>query len=135
MSEIDNCCGTTCDKPVAKAEYEAQVAKVADLEAQVKKLAAHNDALVRIVLQLRDRWWPFVHGAACASDAAVNLLKKSADVLNNKSDPQYVRDIQADAIEKASQATRVSFSEGGPQWLCRVTDLQKYAGDVRRGEA
>ena len=22
MSEIDNCCGTTCDKPVAKAEYE-----------------------------------------------------------------------------------------------------------------
>ena len=44
--------------------------------------APHLQAVKSVLMRMRDRWWPFVHGAIGASQTARALLKESADVLN-----------------------------------------------------
>lgn len=53
--------------------------------ADARYLAAPRmQALESVLMRMRDRWWPFVHGAVGASQAARALLKESADVLNGE---------------------------------------------------
>lgn len=44
----------------------------------------HEEALSLVLMNMLERWWPFVHGAVTASDTAKNLLKKASDVLNRE---------------------------------------------------
>ena len=47
------------------------------------ELEAKNHALTGLVLQLIDRWWPFVHGNM-PSQTAKDLHKRAADALESK---------------------------------------------------
>lgn len=40
-----------------------------------------NARLTLVILKLRERWWPFVHGAVMASEAAKNLFQESGDAV------------------------------------------------------
>ena len=52
--------------------------------AEITKLKADNERLRGLILRAIDRWWPFVHGAIDASDAAKNLFRDLTDGIQKK---------------------------------------------------
>lgn len=65
MSEIDNCCGTTCDKPVAKAEYEAQVAKAAELDKMLSARVSRCGDIEAVLLNMANGKLPLPNQQDC----------------------------------------------------------------------
>lgn len=109
--------------------------KLHDTEAERDALAARNYELVGLILRMRDRWWPFVHGSVCPSDTAYNLGKESADILS-KSPQQFLRDIQAEAGRKGFIAGGIMQKTHGLSTRALIDQAANaYAAKVRKGGA
>lgn len=107
------------------------VNQLAKMSAERDALAAKCHAVVGVLLQVRDRWWPFVHGAVGASEAARGLLKKSADVLEMPP-AQHLRDIQAEAVQNAIKSCVVVKCVGTK--CISVRGLMQHVERVKAGE-
>lgn len=85
------------------------VNQLAKMSAERDALAAKCHCLIGVLMQMRDRWWPFVHGAVGASEAARGLLKKSADVI--EAAPELCLKTQlSDAFKAGFSASREGFN-------------------------
>lgn len=114
---------------------------VPDVKAERDALVARNHELIGLVLRMRERWWPFVHGSVAPSQAAYRLGKESADIIS-KTPRQCLLDVQA-------EAGRLGYVEGRTsEAMLRAgrTDLgdyneviekaaNNYAATVRKGGA
>lgn len=80
-----NCLGSLVavdrnDKPIcvfATGVHEEQANEL------IHRWNSHSD-LISLILQLKERWWPFVHGSVGASNTAINLLQKIKQILEKK---------------------------------------------------
>ena len=71
-----------------KTKHDALLASIADrdhafdkMKAQRNDLDAKNHVLTSAMMQMIDRWWPFVHGSTMPSKEAARLLKVAQDAL------------------------------------------------------
>lgn len=80
-----NCLGSLVavdrhDKPVCVFSTNVDEVQANEL---VHRMNNHED-LKDTLLEVRERWWPFVHGSVFASKAATKLLSDITRVLNKK---------------------------------------------------
>lgn len=109
---------------------------ITDLQNQNTELLAQNYNMTGLVLRLRDRWWPFVHGAVGASKAAINLLNESAEVIS-KNPKQCLAKVKADAgrvgfIAGYESAWAEAFGISKPEFLSKYK-ADQYAEHIRQG--
>lgn len=125
-----------CDVLELVQSYKAATDEIEKLRSERDDLMAQNHELKGLIMRLRDRWWPFVHGSVVPSSTAYNLGKESADVLC-KSPQQHLAEIKAEAIE--SVITEELYKRLKP--LCGkngVSEAEDYlteqAAKIRQGE-
>lgn len=80
-----NCLGSLVavdrhDKPICV--FSTTVNEV-EAEELIRRWNNHDDLVVTL-LQVKERWWPFVHGAITASETAKKLLNRITHILNKK---------------------------------------------------
>jgi len=98
------------------------------LKAERDALVARNHELIGLVLRMRDRWWPFVHGSVAPSNTAYQLGKESADIIS-KTPQQCLRDVQAEAGRKGYLEGVLNYDpDYDPEW-----SASQYAETVRQG--
>jgi phage I-like protein len=111
MSELNNCCGTTCDKQAAIAERDALVAQVETMKSLMLDLVEH-----------------------VPQSAYPELYDKCAK-LANESPSQHLREIQAKAgragFIAGAESMKLVFQYGGN--YNTQDKANQYANRIRKG--
>lgn len=98
-----------------RSAYQRGVADARELD------APHLQAIKSVLMRMRDRWWPFVHGAIGASQTARALLKESADVLNYETPAPGARYRHLHATsfipEKTYFMSRAQWEDAARHWV------------------
>jgi hypothetical protein len=132
MSELNNCCGTTCDKQAAIAERDALVAQVELLRRHRRELLdlIYNNAIGQVAMSYS------IDGEAMAKHAFSITGIDAASTAKESTPAQCLSEIQA-------EAGRAGFVAGADSYFDRHYDksvsdevllsADKYAEHIRQG--
>ena len=140
MTELNNCCGTTCDKAALAAETaelrqtaanrtkEAELAKRTANELQQRKdeLAAQVDKLISALGRL--------HEVAACVDGWESFPQKELDFACDAlmaTPAQCLAEIKAEAVEKAADILSIFGKHFDFGHYIKLSDLREYANTIR----